>query len=331
MKCTIDFKAYQKLIFLRDINANEVAAFGQTLPEDALHVVDFHLVKQKVNPVSADVDPEGFLEYTDDMIGRGHLPINSTRFWAHTHPMTGKNSADPSTKDLSTWNDKDNEGKNFLVMFILSRSGETTCRVRIKQNVNIPGVDNIVHEEEIKVVIAKPEEDALKDQLVEIFGEKAYNRLGFEKTIKLAKPEELYPEFVDLMIEYNALVSVPPERSSTINTLTKGIVQSSIPRILFNISKSAKSLADADLDRLARLYSTTKESVQKTERLFFNFRSEPSWERFFDSLINNTTIVKSEPNSVFVDLNHKDLAGALEDSAMLYDEFEGFALNFNRT
>lgn len=208
-KALFNYKAYQKLIFLRDLKDCEVAVLGETKVDNPLHVIDIHLIKQKVSSVAADMDEEDISRHVEAMLDKGVHPINSERFWIHTHPMTGEGSANPSGKDMATWNDPNNSEKNFQVMFILSKSGHVTCKVRVRTDSKIAGFNKITYEESATFEVVESEEDKeyCKARLTEIFGEKAFEKLGPQILINHVKINELYPEFVDLEKTYKELVT----------------------------------------------------------------------------------------------------------------------------
>lgn len=202
---------YEKLIFLRDLSPNEVAVLGETLPEDPLHVIDIHLVKQVVNSASADLDPEDITRHIGDCIERGVYPINSERIWIHTHPMTGTGSANPSAKDMATWNCPENDQKNFMVMMILSKSGEVTAKLRVRQEVQgINGLTmNLVHERDLKFVIVDniPKISDLEIQtiLLERYGQTALDEVS---SVYLYDAYMKHVKYAELRQQYNQLVTV---------------------------------------------------------------------------------------------------------------------------
>ena len=156
MELLIDDVAFEFYKYARDYRNDEIALFGVTKPENPLHVTRFVVTKQKVNSVAADMDEDYLALYEGQMAMQKIMPINASRVWAHTHPMTGPSSAGPSGKDMATWNDEKNKFKNFFVMLILSRSGEITCRVRVRGSLSsiVTGLDNqITIEREIPVKV----------------------------------------------------------------------------------------------------------------------------------------------------------------------------------
>lgn len=211
----IDARAFDKFVYMRDYRPCEVAMFGITHKNNPLHVYDFELVKQEVNSVSADCDKEYMADFVVANLAKGIPPINCERIWCHTHPMTGETSANPSSKDMSTWNDPDNSYKNFLVMMILSKSGQITCKLRIRSNWNkeVTGLDlPFEFEKDIKVEIVKDEAytNNIKQAIVRIFGEQAVNQLGndaFKVFAPYMKLIDVYPEFADLHRQYEELVT----------------------------------------------------------------------------------------------------------------------------
>lgn len=219
----IDAYAFSKFLYMRDYKEAEITMFGITKPEDPLFVTDFRIVKQIVSTASSDCDKDYMAEYIGQNVMKGIMPINCERVWCHTHPMTGENSANPSGKDMATWNDKDNELKNFMVMMILSRSGQMTCKLRVRGNLNavVTGMNHpFIYERDIKIEIINTPEylEKLKVGLINVFGEKAVEKLG-DKANGVLIPQvsliELFPEFVELEEEYSKLVSTEPVRVHT--------------------------------------------------------------------------------------------------------------------
>jgi hypothetical protein len=201
----IDGAAFDKFLYMRDYKPYEVAMFGITHADNPLHVYDFELVKQKVNSASADCDPQYMADFLVNNIAKGIMPINCERVWCHTHPMTGDNSANPSHKDMSTWNDADNSHKNFLIMMILSKSGQITCKLRIRSNWNkeVAGLDlPFEFEKDIKVEIIKGETymAKIKQAIVANYGQQAVDKLG-DDAVKVFAPYlkliDIYPEFTE--------------------------------------------------------------------------------------------------------------------------------------
>ena len=112
MELLIDDVAFEFYKYARDYRNDEIALFGVTKPENPLHVTRFVVTKQKVNSVAADMDEDYLALYEGQMAMQKIMPINASRVWAHTHPMTGPSSAGPSGKDMATWNDEKNKFKN---------------------------------------------------------------------------------------------------------------------------------------------------------------------------------------------------------------------------
>lgn len=211
----IDGKAFDKFVYMRDYRPCEVAMFGITKADNPLHVYDFELVKQVVNSVSADCDKDYMADFVAANLAKGIAPINCERIWCHTHPMTGESSANPSGKDMSTWNDPDNSYKNFLVMMILSKSGQITCKLRIRSNWNkeVSGLNlPFEFEKDIKVEIVKDQSytDNINAAIARKFGEQAVTALGTD-SLKALIPYmnllDIYPEFEQLHKQYEELVS----------------------------------------------------------------------------------------------------------------------------
>lgn len=218
LRLLIEAAAFDKFLFMRDHRNFEVTMFGITKKDNPLHVIDFELVKQEVNATSSDCCPKYMAEFVEAKAIEGIAPINCERVWCHTHPMTGEGSANPSGKDMATWKDPDNQYKNFLVMMILSRSGQMTCKLIIRGNWNttVQGMNEpFFYESDIPVVINKSDEykESLKQKLIGLYTEQVVNRLGdkaLDVLMPITKPIELYPEFSELVKKYDELVT--PEK-----------------------------------------------------------------------------------------------------------------------
>ena len=216
LELKINSDAFDMFLYMRDYKPDEVTMFGLTYPQDPLHVYEFALVKQKVNSVSSDCDENYMADFVANNVDKGIMPINCERVWCHTHPMTGANSANPSGKDMATWNDKDNALKNFMIMMILSRSGEITCKLRIRSNLSneVPGLDYPFEVEKdipVKIVPSPAKEELVKATLITKFGEQAVTALG-DKAISALGPyvsiKDIYPNKIkDLEEQYEKLVS----------------------------------------------------------------------------------------------------------------------------
>lgn len=230
LELKINSDAFDMFLYMRDYKPDEVTMFGLTYPEDPLHVYEFVLVKQKVNSVSSDCDEDYMADFVADNVSKGIMPINCERVWCHTHPMTGANSANPSGKDMATWNDKDNALKNFMIMMILSRSGEMTCKLRIRSNLSneVTGLDfpfEIEKDIPVKIVPSEAKEELIKATLITKFGEQAVTTLG-DKAVSVLGPylniKDLYPERITaLEKQYEELVSKDTPiivRGTTTNT-----------------------------------------------------------------------------------------------------------------
>lgn len=215
MELLIDDVAFEFYKYARDYRNDEIALFGVTKPENPLHVTKFVVTKQKVNSVAADMDEDYLALYEGQMAMQKIMPINASRVWAHTHPMTGPSSANPSGKDMGTWNDEKNKFKNFFVMLILSRSGEITCRVRVRGSLSsiVTGLDNqITIEREIPVKIVPTEgfTTALTNAVTAKFSAQAVTALGNDAHIlnKYVSFKDMYPDMItEFEKNYAELVS----------------------------------------------------------------------------------------------------------------------------
>lgn len=217
LKLRIADVAFLKLIHMRDHKPYEVAMFGITTPDDPLFVQDFALVKQKVHETSTDIDPDGLADHISKYYNQGIGPINCERVWCHTHPMTGSGSANPSGKDMSTWNHADNSQKNLFVMMILSKSGEITCRVRIRGSAEkfVTGLKHTIDiDETISTEIVQT--DLMKERIraaaQKIFTPEALATLNEDVISKWVltnvSKSTIFPEFTELEAEYEKLVTL---------------------------------------------------------------------------------------------------------------------------
>ncbi|HRA10026.1 MAG TPA: hypothetical protein PKX31_00060 [Chitinophagaceae bacterium] len=294
----IDAYAFDKFVFMRDHKDSEITMFGITHKENPLHVYDFRIVKQKVNSTSSDCCPEYMAEYIETNAMAGIPPINCERVWCHTHPMTGDSSANPSGKDMSTWNDQDNAMKNFMVMMILSKTGQITCKLRVRGNLStsVNGLDHPYEvEKEIPVEIIKDEgyDAKILTGLKNIFGERAVDKLGMEKAKKSLLPHvsliEIFPEFNELITEYDKLVS--PDTYTVIrsgyqgyggnhshyqpakNSFKKSASPEIIPEMLLELGEHRESfrvMTDNELQRMKAAFADIEDitSLQSMERIF---------------------------------------------------------------
>jgi len=127
MKLRFSPTAWAKLLYLRDIGDTEVGGFALTQEDDLLYVSDFLMPKQECGSVSVEFDDESIADMTDDLIDLGYHPKQFMRIWIHTHPNI---SASPSKTDEDTF-DEVFSGCDWAVMFILSKSDDISCRLRV--------------------------------------------------------------------------------------------------------------------------------------------------------------------------------------------------------
>lgn len=217
LKLRIDDHAFLTFEYFRDYRPDEVTMFGITKKDDPLYVTEFALVQQKVNAASSDCTPDGMADHICKYLESGILPLNSERIWFHSHPMTGENSANPSAKDMSTWNDPDNKHKNFMVMGILSKSGHITCKLRVRGNLSsvVAGMNSdFCYESDIPIEIIPTDiyKNALLGKIASLGGEQLISNLGSEKTLstfaKTFTIKDLFPENIQrLEAEYARLVT----------------------------------------------------------------------------------------------------------------------------
>lgn len=359
----IDDMAFDKLIFMRDHKPFEVTMFGISKADNLLHIEDFRLVKQEVESASSDCDPEGMAEYVCKMLALGVGPLRSERFWAHTHPMKGEGSANPSGKDMATWNDEDNSLKQFMVMFILSASGHMTCKVRWRgdTNLNTPGLNmSLVKEFDPKIEIVKTEDKKTKvsEAIKNIYGQQCIDALGEVKAIELLGNQipilKLYPEFEDLIKEYDLLVSKKVYHNTTTTTNNnrnigfqhqdheyrghhysyqsqkkRNAEKRHIPEILLMANEHAETLDDVkdmDLVYIKSSFDVEKEEIAILLKDFNKDRpTEPNMANVFLACISNDLISYNhkEKNITFSNKNGsaEKRGRALNDTSLLYPEF----------
>jgi proteasome lid subunit RPN8/RPN11 len=120
--------AWAKLLFLRDEGPTEVGGFAITADDDLLCIEDVELVRQCCTLASVAFDDESVAEFFDRQVDTGHKPEQFARIWVHTHPGS---SAEPSSVDEATF--RRVFGRcDWAVMFILSQTGQTYCRIRFR-------------------------------------------------------------------------------------------------------------------------------------------------------------------------------------------------------
>lgn len=355
----INFDTYQKILFLRDLKPFEVSMLGQTLPDNPLHVIDVHLIKQEVTSVATDMDPEDITRHTVEMIEAGVAPVNSERFWIHTHPMEGDNSANPSAKDMNTWNDADNNEKNFQVMFILSKSGHMTCKARVRSKINVTGLpfDMLSKEFDCKIEIVETEESKASalSILTETFGESTLKRVPIETLRKFMKREELYPEVLALEEKYKELVkektySYIPQNNAhhqgsyygnganNYNRIGYGVSfnkkkpkEKDIPEFMFDYDPTASNLdnfTNADLQKIADKWDTSIPEIRELHKQFASKQNRTSWENFLIGAINHGHTFRNGKIEI---LNAQEFSKKqfVCKSSLLWTEVVSFAKTFN--
>lgn len=217
LKLRIEDHAFLTFQYFRDYRPDEVTMFGITKLDDPLYVTEFALVKQKVNAASSDCDPEGMVDHICLYMAKGIPPLNCERVWFHSHPMMGENSANPSAKDMSTWNDPDNKHKNFMIMGILSKSGHITCKLRVRGNLSsiVAGMNSdFCYELDIPIEIVKTDTytNALVQKITALGGQALIESLGKDKILeafsKSFSIKDLFPENIArLESDYSRLVT----------------------------------------------------------------------------------------------------------------------------
>ena len=127
-----DMLPYTKLLFMRDIGRSEVGGYAVTAKNDPLHVIDFFLVDQDSNAAFCKFSDIGVSDFNMDMaMGlKGYADYTGDNYlaiWVHTHPG---DSAHPSGTDFNTFSSPSFTGRAWAVMFILSRGGQVSSRLR---------------------------------------------------------------------------------------------------------------------------------------------------------------------------------------------------------
>lgn len=273
LKLQITDEAFCKFKYMRDHKEMEVAMYGITKPDDPLFVTDFALVKQKVNSVSADIDPEGLADHITKYLNLGINPINSERIWCHTHPMTGAGSANPSGKDMATWNHEDNSKKNFFVMMILSKSGEITCRLRIRGNADkfVSGLNYPIDIDQTISVSIVPTESfnqRITACAAKYFTPEALQSLEKDAVSKFvlshANVLDVFPEFLELQDEYKNLVSVDQpvfSQNYSVGIYSSGVRQKKIATATDVPDMAIMALDDCEDISVIKMGSTGMNSI----------------------------------------------------------------------
>jgi proteasome lid subunit RPN8/RPN11 len=119
--------AWLKLQFFCHLDDTEIAGFGVTAKDDLLYVEDFVTVRQHTSSVTAAMDDEAVADFTDRCVDAGIAPQRFLRVWCHTHPGS---SPLPSGTDEDTF-ERVFGGCDWAVMFILSRTSNTFCRLSL--------------------------------------------------------------------------------------------------------------------------------------------------------------------------------------------------------
>lgn len=129
--------AWAKLIYLRDLTANEVGGFGITDENDVLFVNDIAIVRQSVSPVTVSFDDIAVADFFDTQVDLGRKPEQFARIWIHCHP--GK-CPYPSDTDETTF--RRVFGRcDWSLMAIVAQDNSSYARLRFKAG---PGSDIII-------------------------------------------------------------------------------------------------------------------------------------------------------------------------------------------
>ena len=126
MKIRFTQKAWDTILFYRDISGNEFGAFG-IAPNDRFTVEEIVPVKQTVTSCTVAFDDDSVSDFFCDMAESGLKPEQYGRIWIHTHPGS---SPSPSGTDEETF--AKCFGKcDWSVMFNLGRTGKVYSRMNI--------------------------------------------------------------------------------------------------------------------------------------------------------------------------------------------------------
>jgi hypothetical protein len=356
-----DAVAFDKLVYMRDYRAAEVAMFGITHKDNPLHVYDVQLVKQVVNSASADCDPEYMADFIVQNIDKGIMPINCERIWCHTHPMTGEGSANPSQKDMNTWNHEDNSHKNFMVMLILSKTGQLTCKLRIRSNweKEVVGLSHpYVFEKDIKVEIVKDAtyDEKIKTAMINKFTAQAVEALGTDAVKVLGpylKTLDLYPEFIELHKQYEELVSqeVFQHNSHYIGAgvnhraigfnnkkAKKNPSERSVPEMLLTISEHKETFNGITTEEFAKILENFNDIEDVEDLTLYEeefLKDNPQKPRdFVSAILGSMTASLLDTNGDSVIIKHKapDIEKrclACVSAGMLYPRFKATAIDIN--
>lgn len=109
----------------------EVSFFGVFEPNTNV-VVGAYIPKQECTASSVEIDDDDLQNIIIQACQDGYSPAD-IRFWAHTHPEM---SATPSSQDWKTF-DKCFEGQAYSLMYIASKTGDESLRLR--SEMRMPG------------------------------------------------------------------------------------------------------------------------------------------------------------------------------------------------
>jgi proteasome lid subunit RPN8/RPN11 len=119
--------AWLKLQFFCHVGDTEIGGFGITAKNELLYVEEFITVRQRTSSVTVAMEDEAVADFTDRCVDAGLSPQRFLRVWCHTHPGS---SPLPSGTDEDTF-DRVFGSCDWAVMFILSRSSNTFCRLSL--------------------------------------------------------------------------------------------------------------------------------------------------------------------------------------------------------
>lgn len=124
--------AWAKLLYMCHWSEDEVGAMGLANADDPFLIEDLWIPKQVVSTVSTRFDMDDFavtqMQLADPDSPTARHPRCFRRVWIHTHPA---GSAAPSHMDERTFEDVVGRA-DWGVMFIMSKDGQTYCRLRAR-------------------------------------------------------------------------------------------------------------------------------------------------------------------------------------------------------
>ncbi len=119
--------AWFKLQWFCHKGDTEIGGYGVAKDKDKpLYIHDLVIPKQECSGATTDLDMDDLSLRWETLIEEGLQSSQYAAIWIHTHPM---DSAEPSGTDEETFKAFRNQ---WAVMFILSRTGKTYCRLKVQ-------------------------------------------------------------------------------------------------------------------------------------------------------------------------------------------------------